>query len=1098
MKNILKRLLLVCLFIVTLPTVVFSQVSVSANNQKIKQVLLQIEKTNGYHFFYSDDYLDLEKTIDIKVKNESIESVLNKLFKDTDITYRINENKQIALTLVKNLQTPGENKKTISGIIADEKGEPVIGANISEKGTRNSAASDVEGKFSLQVNTGAVLVISYIGYTTQEIIVGNRTNLNITLSENTTAMDEVIVVGYGTQRKGNLTGSISSVKSDKLTVAPVTNVTNMLGGQLSGLTSKQSRGTPGSDDATLRIRGFGSPLVIVDGAETSMSNLDPSQIESISILKDASASIYGARAGNGVILVTTKRGVDSKPIIALNASLTLQGSTNIFPATSSGQRAQIKRETHINQGLPMSQVPYTEEEIQKFYDGTDPNYGNYDWFDATIRPWAPQQNHDLSLRGGTEKIKYYGYFGYNNQETILKNDGGYYTKYNLQSNIDAKITDRLTASVDLALTSRKEYFPPIDGINHANLWETIYQSDPRYPTSLPDPDKFPYANIPLGSSVYMTSTKLAGYNDNRNQLFRANGSLAYDFKFLKGLKAKASINYNYNVNISKKFIRQREFYLYDFTNDRYTYAASSTNPTSMLHNSGINSLLTQQYSLSYSGLINEIHNLSALVVYEAIDSYGNGFQTQRSGFNSLAVEQFSAGDPSTASNSSWENEMGRVSWISRINYSLLDRYLIETIFRADASAKFTPENRWGYFPSVSLGWIVSQEQFMESFNSLDNMKLRVSMGKSGYDAVGNFDYMSVYGFDGGYKIGDEILTGIYSTRIANPAFTWETMTIYNAGVDFSLWNRKLYGTGEIFYRLREDILGNRNRSVPSSFGANLPTENLNSQDTRGFELSLGTAGRIGDFSYDIIGNISWNRSKHVKLDEPDYENDDQKRISGRTGRWTDLQYGYVSDGLFTSQEEIDALPYIYADLNGNSTLRPGDVKYKNLNGDNVLDWRDQTIIGQGSMMHWMYGINPTFRYKNFDLNLLFQGAFGYTTNVFLDPLFTAFAFDNRWTEQNNDPKAIVPRPGGKGGSGDFNLHNTSFVRLKNASLGYDVPQRLIKKHGIEKVRIYLAGTNLFTLSSLSKYGVNPEQGTSNPTSFYPMQKTLSVGLNVSF
>jgi TonB-linked SusC/RagA family outer membrane protein len=1071
-------------------------------NLKMKNVILrdvfkEIEQQSELSFLFSDELSALNEEVSVECYNENYKDVLDQLFLNTNLGYQILNEKLIVVAPKSIIQ-----QQSVTGTVTDENGEPLPGVNVIIKGTTTGVVTGVNGRYSINVpGKDVVLIFSFMGFATQEVTVEDQMEINITLSEDTREIEEVVVVGYGTQRKGNVTGSIATVKSEKLNVAPVTNVTQTLGGQLPGLISKQTRGTPGSDDASLQIRGFGSALVIVDGAESSMNHLDPSQIESVTILKDGSASIYGARAGNGVILVTTKRGIESKPIITLNSSTTLQGSTNIFPATSSWQRAQLKREQHINAGLPLSQVPYTEEEIRKYQEGTDPNYGNYNWFDATVRNWAPQQNHNISVRGGSERIKYYGYFGYNKQETILKNDGGDYTRYNLQSTVDAKITDRITASIEMSLTGRKEYFPPIDGINHANFWETLYQSDPAYPTSLPNPDRLSYANIPLGSSVYMTSTELAGYTDNRNRHIRSSGSVVYDFKYVKGLKAKALIYYNYSANIQKRFTRQRDFYLYDFEHERYTHIASSTNPTSMSQQSGIDDNLTQQYSLSYNNVFSEIHNLSAIVIYEAITSSGNGFSTQRGGFNSLAVEQFSAGESNTASNSSWSSEMGRVSWISRLNYILKGRYLLETIFRADASAKFAPKRRWGYFPSVSLGWVLSEENFMKSLPALDNMKLRASMGKSGYDAVGDFNYLSIYGFDGGYKIGNSILTGIYSTRLASDAFSWEKMTIYNAGVDFSFFKRKIYGTIEGFYRLREGILGSRNRSVPSSFGANLPTENLNSQDTRGFEFNVGNAGKTGDFSYDISGNISWSRSKHVSLDEAEYANEDQKRIYGRNGRWTDLSYGYVSDGLFSSQPEIDELSYIYADLNGNSTLRPGDIKYKNLNGDNKLDWRDQTIIGKGSMPNWMYGINGLFQYKNFDLSLLFQGAFGYTTYVWMDPLYTDYAFSHRWTEENNDPRAIVPRVGSNGANGlnsDYWTHNTSYIRLKNAALGYTVPKKILSRVNIEQIRIYLAGTNLLTLSSLGKYGVNPEQSNGDPTSFYPMQRNISVGLNLSF
>lgn len=1103
-KALLERKIHNSIKILTLLLLIFSALAeIQAQNQKVtifsKQITIksafeEIEKQTNMKIAYNAKRINLDKTISVDIKNKSLAETLSTILNGTGNSYVI-EGKQIIIVPAKTNEI-----KNYTGLITDESDNPIIGAVVRIVDSQIGVIADIDGKFSIEASSGSILSISYLGYKTEEIKLGTNTNLRIVLHEDSQFLDEVIVVGYGVQRKGNLTGAVSSINTDKITVAPISNITNTLGGLLPGLGSKQSRGTPGSDDASLWIRGFGDVLVIVDGAESSMNHLDPSQVESISILKDASASIYGARAGNGVILVTTKRGIESKPTINVHSSITLQGSTNIFPATSSWQRAQLKREQHFNAELPISLVPYTEEEIQKFKDGTDPNYGNYNWFDATIRPWAPQQNHNVSVRGGNDKIKYYGYLGYNNQETIFRNNGGDYTRYNLQSSIDANITKRLKASVDITMIKRKEYFPAGDGLNHYNIWETIYGSDPAYPAYLPDPDKLSYANIPT-SAIYTTSTKWAGYSDNRNVHLRSSGSVSYDFEHIKGLTAKAMIYYNYYVNSYKKFTKQQDFYMYDFENDRYTLAGSSTSPTSLYQQSQITDDLTQQYSLSYNKIFNEIHNLSALLVYETINYSGNNFDTQRSGFNSTVVEQFSAGDPSTASNASWSTEMGRVSWISRINYAFKNRYLIETIFRADASAKFAKNSRWGYFPSMSLGWVLSEEDFIQSFSELDNLKLRLSVGKAGYDNIGDYQFLSVYGFDGGYKIGDKITTGIYSTRLANTAFSWEEMTNYNIGIDFSFFNRKLYGTVEGFYRFRDGILGTRNASLPSSFGAVLPTENINSENTRGFELSLGSAGKLSDLNYDVSANISWNRSKYDHLDEADFENDDQRRIDGRSGRWTNIQYGYISDGLFTSQEEIDQLSFIYADLNGNSTLRPGDIKYKDLNGDNKLDWRDQTIIGKGSRPNWMFGLNGTFQYKGFDLSLLFQGAFGYSTYIQLDPLTTDFAFNQRWTEENNNPNAIVPRVGSHGLNylmSDYHMHNTSYVRLKNAALGYSIPKNILHNTGIGNVRIYVAGTNLFTLSSLSKYGVNPEQSGGSPNSFYPMQRTISFGLDLSF
>jgi TonB-linked SusC/RagA family outer membrane protein len=988
---------------------------------------------------------------------------------------------------------------SITGTVLDATGETVIGANVMEKDTRNSVVTDVNGNFSLTVAENAVLQVFCLGYVTQEVAVGNRAQLQITLQESLQALDEVVVVGYGTQRKSTVTGAISSVNSEKLNVAPLTNLTTTLAGQLPGLGSMQSSGKPGADGATLRIRGFDSALIIVDGVESSMSHLDPSQVESITILKDGSASIYGARAGNGVILVTTKRGITSKPMITLNSSVTLQGSLRIYPALNAGQRAEWEREAALHAGTT---PPYSETEVEKFYAGTDPNYQSYDWFDATIRRWAPQQNHNVTVRGGSEKIKYFGYFGYNKQETMVRNDGGDFTRYNLQSNVDAKITNRLTASADLSLIQRRDYFPV--GSFNQYFWDVLYRTYAQYPLTLPDPDKLSWGGIEEGSALFMSSTKQLGYSDNKDTYIRATGSLNYDFKYVKGLSAKALFSYNYHGNWGKTFARQKDFYTYNWDTDTYTFMRKNNGITSEDIGSSLNSDFTQQYSLTYENVFHADHYVKALVLCEAINSFNHGFWTGRSGFETYTLEHMSGGDPTTATNSESISEMGRVSWIGRFNYGYKSRYLLEVILRADASAKFHSDHRWGYFPSVSLGWMISEESFMKKIPALDNMKLRASMGQTGYDNIGNFGYLSTYGYYGGYMTDGTLTSGLYSSGMSDENYTWERMSIYNAGLDFSFLKRKIYGTLEAFYRLRDNILGSRANSLPTTIGTSLPLENINSISTRGFEIQLGSAGSINDFSYDVSGNISWARSKYEKYDEPEYTDEDDIRLNKITSRWTDVRFGFIAEGLFTSQEEIDALPYTYGHLNGNASLRPGDVRYKDLNGDGVLNWRDRDVIGKGSFPQWSYGINISLRYKNFDCSMLFQGAFGYSSAVVVGNLKTSYAFEHRWSETNNDPNAIVPRLGSVvwGMSNNqvstYNNHDVSYIRLKNASLGYELPKSILSKIKIEKVRVYIAGTNLLTFSTISKYGYDPEAVSGDAAGYYPQQCTLSAGINISF
>lgn len=1095
--NLRTALISLCMFAFVGTSAQTGTVTVKLRNASVKELFSAIEKQTFYRFSYRDAEIKGRGNVSISATNRELKQLLEGELSKLGLKYAVSGNKIIVTPVA---AAPSAQPKKVTGKVVDANGEPVIGATVIEDGTSNGTVTDFDGSFSLNIPEGKFLTISYIGYKSQNMKAVSNKIMNIVLKEDSGLLDEVVVVGYGTQRKGNLTGSIANVKSDKLTTAPISNVTNMLAGQLPGLTVKQTSGIPGSDGASLKIRGYAdSPLVIVDGIEGDLSSIDPTQIESITILKDGAASIYGARAGNGVILVTTKRGVDSKPIISLNTSYTVQGSTKIIESGSSGQRAEWAREAHLNAGLPESQVPYTEEQIQKFYEGTEPNYLNTDWFNAVMRKWAPQQNHNLSVRGGSEKIKYFGYAGFNRQESIVKSNGGDFTRFNVQSNVDAKITDRISLTLDMMYTKEQQYLT--EGLGHYNLWEQLYNSEPRYPLNLPDPTKMSYAGISYGNPLFLTDTELGGYNRTDKDYFRITGALTYDVKKVKGLKLKALLHYNRYVQNSKLFKRQGDFYIYNTDSEEYSLFRQSQDPTSIELSAQFNFDLTQQYSIYYKNLFNEKHRFTALGLFESINYGGKSFYTKRTDFMTSVLDQIFAGNPSTAQNSGWEDEMGRVSWVARLNYGYKDKYLVETIFRADASAKFPKGKRWGYFPSVSLGWVMSEENFIKKLGFIDLLKLRLSYGQSGNDNVGSFKYLAGYAFDGSYIIGSNIMSGLYSTGLANPLLTWEKMSIYNGGIDFSLFNRKLYGTAEGFYRLRDGIPGNRASSLPSSFGAELPQENLNSIDTRGFELTLGTAGKVGDFSYDISGNIAWSRSKWVSYDEPEYEDPDQERLYKLTGNWIDRRIGYVSDGLFTSMEEIEQLDYVYKDLNGNSTLRPGDVKYKDLNGDKVLDWKDQTEIGSGTMPHWTYGLNTTFQYKGFDLSLLFQGAFDYTTYVYLEGAQSVLKFENRWTIEENNPNSLVPRPGGASTNelySDYRNHDTSYLRLKNFTLGYEFPKTWLSKVGIERLRVYFAGTNLFTLSSLNKYGVDPEMPEGTPVYYYPQQRTLSVGLNLSF
>ncbi|MDR2774833.1 MAG: TonB-dependent receptor [Tannerella sp.] len=991
------------------------------------------------------------------------------------------------------------SQKTVSGTVTDVNDEPIVGATVSVKGTSNGTTTDTNGAYRLNVQENAILVFSYIGYVAQEVTVTNQTEISVRLREDLQNLDEIVVVGYGTQRKSTLTGSVSAISSEQLTITPIGNVTNALTGKLPGLITVQSSGMPGSDHAILNIRGFGSPLVIVDGIEASMTDLDPNQIETVSILKDGAASIYGARAGNGVLLVTTKRGILQKPSITFNTSLTLQGVTNLAKTISSGQWAQLRREEHLNAGLPEETAPFTAEEVEKYFAGNDPAYPSSDWYHFVFKDWAPQQNHNMSIRGGNEKLRYLGFFGYQKQETMIKENGGDFSRYNMQSNVDAAITSRINLSVDLSAAYEDRNFA--QRVPHDYYWQDLYGTQPWYPTTFPDPTKLPSGGIDVGSVAMTSNMNIIGYDRKKFRDLRGSITLSYDLPFIEGLKAKAFVNYRDWETQGKEFVRPYEWYTYNWEADVYTRAGGIRSTAEASESFDLNKQLTQQYSLNYDHTFNNVHHVTGLVMLESIDYSYHYLSAGRREFLTPAIEELFAGSTATQTNYGSAQEWGRASMIGRINYSYKDKYLLETILRADASAKFPEEKRWGYFPSISLGWVISQEGFMQNASIIEFLKLRTSYGSSGNDGVGNFQYLAGFQIDGMYQWADEFVSGLTATGMANPLLTWEKMSVYNGGLDFSISNRMIYGTIDVFYRKRDGIPTTRNISLPSTFGARLPTENINSLNDRGFEISLGTAKRGKDFTYDISGNISWSRAKWDHYEEPDYEDPDQKRLYQRSGQWTDRVMGYVSDGVFTSQEEIDALTYEYTSLGGgNSLLRPGDVKIKDINNDGKLDWKDQQEIGKGNTPHWFYGLNANITYKGFDIIAMFQGAFGYSTTIAGYYGTTDTYYKLRWTETNNHKDVLIARPGGvsRGDGSDYVLRPTSYLRLKNASLGYTLPKQWTSKVGIDKLRLYISGTNLFTLSTLSKYYIDPEVPSGQIHKYYPQQRTISFGLNINF
>ena len=1083
------------------------ELTIKGNHLTLEELFEMIENQSEFSFMYNLKQIDLSKEVNVNFNNQTVDKILNRVLKGSDITYTVNDRLIIIHKDKVELKDKlaEDQQRSVSGKVTDSSGVPLPGVTVVIKGTTHGTITNADGEYILtNVPENSILLFSFVGMRTQEISIESNSAVDVKMQEDAIGIEEVVAIGYGTQKKGNLTGSISSVKSEDMVVAPVASTSNSLAGRLPGLISVQRSGQPGADQADLSIRGFGNALIIVDGVETSFNNIDPNQIESVSILKDASASIYGSRAGNGVILVTTKRGnVNKKPIITLNSSFTAQTLTAFPRLMGSGQITELSRESWLNAGRPEETAPYTIEEIEKYYDGTDPQYPNTDWRALLIRDFAPQQQHNLSVRGGSDKIKYYGFIGYLDQESMWKSgNGGNFKRINLQSNIDAEITTDLSLRLDISAINEYRRYPWRS--QKSALWEDFFQTFPMYPASLPDPTKLSYANGGgTGGAHFMTDSDIAGYENTDNQMFNTTLSLNYKVKWVKDLSLKAFVNVQQYNSFNKKFVKPLTFWTYDYASGIYTQAGALYDKAFLTEQSGRSRNITSQLSANYDHIFNENHHVSAFVLYEAIDYSSDYLYGERRDFPTSAIDQLFMGTIGSSKANGSATEMGRVSLVSRLNYSYKDKYLLESTFRADASAKFPKEKRWGYFPSVSVAWRMSEENFVkQDMSMVDNLKIRLSYGESGNDGVGNFQYLEGYRSGDAVMIGGSQVNGMVSTGLANPDLTWERISIYNAGMDFSFFKQKLFGEIDVFYRERNDIPATRLASLPSTFGATQPPENLNSMNTRGFELMFGTTGKISELNYQISGNISWSRSKWDYYEEPNYDDPDEMRLFQYSGRWTDYIYGYKTNGLFTSQDQIDALTY---DMDGqnNQSLKPGDLIYLDTNDDGVVNWKDQVEIGKGTVPHMMLGANVNLQYKNFDLSALFQGAYGYYN--YITPgngQMPLFMFEMRWTEENNNANAFIPRPGSTssagGGISDHYYKKAGYLRLKTFSLGYNFSDSVLSSIGMEKIRVYFAVTNLFTVNKLRKFEIDPEAPSGNTGQSYPQQMTLTLGLNISF
>ena len=970
-------------------------------------------------------------------------------------------------------------ERSINGKVVDASGEPIIGANVVVKGTTNGTITDIDGNFSLNVPAECILQVSYIGYNTQEIkVTSSTTNINIKLVEDTETLEEVVVVGYGTQKKGSVATSITTVKSEQLQNRPVQTVGEALQGTVPGL-NVTSSAAPGSSPS-LQLRGYsslnggGSPLVLVDGVPADFNFLNPEDIESVSVLKDAaSAAIYGSRAANGVLLITTKRGKQGEPTFRYNGSFGVNTPSSMPKSLSSAQYARIKNEAEANMGrTPM----YSDEDIQKYENGSDPNrYPNTDWLDIALNN-SFTTRHAVEASGGTEIVKYLLSGSIDHQTGVFPQTQQ--DVFNIRSNTDIKLSKKLKLGADIRYQLRD-----LDELlNMGDMYKQLLGSDPTMVAYYTD-GSYGY------NSGFFPNPLVSIYEGGQSFTKRheISGMFKLEYDIIDGLKFTGIANVKYTFKNNEKQTHKLKY------KDYFTQEIIEKGDNAFSDRRDYNSYYNLQALLNYKKSFGS-HNLDILGGYQQESEQSDWLYGSRSGYPTDIIWELNPGPKDNWSNDGNGEHWALASFIGRINYDYDNKYILSMSMRSDASSRFTKENRWATFPSVALAWRMSQESFMESTKGfLDDLKLRASWGQTGIaTGLGLYPSYTTIGMDG-IVINNQYKQTSGLKSIGNTELGWERSEMLNFGIDATLFSNRLNLTAEYYIKKTKDIL--LDMPVPLEYGFGKQKVNIGEMQNKGWELTIGWRDNISDFNYDLSFNLSDNKNEVIDL--------------AGTGPWkgsttyTDeglpfnSLYGYESMGLFQSDEEVKNAPF------QNSNTKAGDVRYKDINGDNKIDANDRVILGD-PYAHYLFGLKIGMEYKGFDLSMFFQGI-GSKDRIITDNLVRPFKdssiFEHQldyWSPSNPDAKypRILNKEDGEHNYqySDFWKINAGYLRMKNLSIGYNFPAKWIDNIGLERLRLYFSANNLFTISDFVP-GLDPESSSSVA---YPFAKTYSFGINVQF
>ncbi|MEQ8553132.1 MAG: TonB-dependent receptor [Cyclobacteriaceae bacterium] len=1066
------------------------ELEIGNGEMSLSKLISQIEAHNEFQFAYAKS--DVRgKSIILSKSNYNMQELLREVSLQAKFSIR-RVNETIALITLNENASPtvteeiNNLQQSVTGTITDENGEALPGATIQEKGTTNGTITDVEGRFNLNVQENSVLTISFVGYETKEVAVNSRSVIDVSLSPDISALQEVVVVGYGETKKVNLTGAVESVSADKVNWKPVGQTSMALQGVAPGVTITQDSGQPGKDGGTIRIRGIGTlgtagqdPLILVDGVPTTMNNVDPNDIENISVLKDAaSAAIYGSRAANGVIIITTKRAKEGGIKVSYSGYVGKQSPTNLPTLVSGLDHMLLLNEANVNMG----QTPTFQQSYIDAYRQNAPSdlYPDTDWQDLTLTNNGLLQNHSVDISGGTDAIKIRGSLVHFTQNGLIPNTG--YIRNSLRINTDIKASDRLNFKFDVRGSDELQYEPSAS-VN--NIFNLMNGRVPRNQEGLLSDGRYGQGWLGANPISFANSSGKA-----KNRVNTAIINMQGEWEPIDNL----SINFMYAPRLV--FDNTEEF-----THTINTYYGDGTlayinpNRSSLINRSDITRTDNVRALVNYSKQFDN-HHLSGLLGYEQIENSFRYFQGYRENFPFENYQQLSLGSEVNQQTAGSANEFGLRSYFGRLMYNFQEKYLFEANLRYDGSSRFADDNKYGWFPSFSAGWRISEELFMQQVTAIDNLKLRASWGTLGNQNIGNYPFAASVDLTQGYILNEAAVQGAALTDLANPYVSWETTEMVNVGLDITFLQRFSIAADYYVKNTRDILL---QLPIPLTVGLEAPFQNAGVVKNTGFDLSLTHFNAVSsDFEYDITFALSDVKNEIVDLKETG------PYIASRTirqeGQPIDALYGFEAAGLFQTDEEV----LNHATQFGGQ-VAPGDIKYVDQDGDGAITADGDRVVLGSAIPRYTYSLNISAKYKGLDFGMFWQGvgkANGYLDAsgvwaYYVGSTATERHLD-RWTPENTDasyPRLTFNYPNNEQASSYWML-NAAYLRLKNVQVGYSLPTGIMEKTFLDNLRVYVSGQNVLTISDfLEGFDVESPVGSAG---FYPIVKTFTLGLTTKF